>query len=170
MSTTSMSHAGPYSTKLVVPSREQATETLCKLHSSAKLCAKLVQLSVAACELFFSQMARSFFIPFCMTAAATCASIRVRACAVLVHTVRLYNGLLPLSATFPLHARGSAAVGEHLPESLGINWSYGIPHVLVHAFREKDGYQQIVDDSSAQYSIKHYTQPTAPPTTGAAFC
>lgn len=156
--------------KLVVPSREQAAASLSKLHSSAKLCTRLVQLSVAACELLFSQMARSFFVPFCMTAAAACASVRVRACITLMQTISLYNVLLPLSAALPLHARGSAAVGQHLPESLGINWSFGIPHLLVNKFTEQDGYQQLVDASSAQYGLKHCTQPTTAATTGADFC
>jgi hypothetical protein len=156
--------------KLVVPSREQATMSLSKLYSSAKLCARLVQLSVAACELLFSQMARSFFVPFCMTASAACASVRVRACVTLMQTISLYNLLLPLSAAFPLHARGNATVGQDLPESLGINWSHGIPHVLVNIFTQKDGYQQLVDASALQYGLKHYTQPMAPSTTGAALC
>lgn len=159
--------------RLVVPSREQAVSLLSQLHSSAKLCARLVQLSIAACELLFSQMARSFFVPFCMTAAAACASIRVRACLTLMQTISLYNVLLPLSAAFPLHVWGTTTVGQDLPESLSINWSSGSPHLLVNSFTEDAGYQHLVDSSTAQYGLKHYTQPTQPPqppATGATSC
>ena len=163
-----MLHAGYQSVKLVVPSREQAAASLSQLHNSAKLCARLVQLTVAACELLFSQMARSFFVPFCMTAAAACASIRVRACLALMQTISLYNVLLPLSAAFPLHARGSEGVGKDLPESVAVKWTCGIPHLLVNSFEEHDGYQRLVDSSAAQFGLKHYTQPTQAPSTGAA--
>jgi hypothetical protein len=163
-------YAGSHAMKLVVPSREQATMALSKLCSSARLCARLVQLSVGASELLFAQMSRSFFVPLCMTASAACASVRIKACVSLMQTITLYNVLLPLSAAFPLHARGCAAVGQALPESLGVNWSDGVPHLQVNAFTEQDGYQQLVDASAAQYSLKHYTQPTAAPIEGAASC
>lgn len=164
--TSRIHHVGPHSRRLLVPSREQATASLSKLHSSAKLLARLVQLSVPACELLLSQLARSFFVPFCMTAAAACASVRVKACVTLMQTISLYNVLLPLSAALPLHSRAAAAVGEHLPESLGINWSHRIPHLLANGFTEKDGYQRLVDRSAVQYGLKLCTQPTAPPATG----
>lgn len=146
--------------KAVVPSREQAVASLLKLQNSAVLCTKLVQLTVSACELLFSQIARSFFVPFCMAAAASCARIRVKAATTLLQTISVYNVLLPLSAAFPLHARGSTAVGDNLPESLGIRWSHGVPKILVHSFSVEDGYKQLVEVTALQYKLKHYTQAT----------
>jgi hypothetical protein len=122
--------AGLQQKRLALPCMEAGQFALDCIRSAAALAVKLQHLCVHACAALLSQVAASFFVPFCLSGAAGAARVRVLCGCLLPHYVRVYNALVPIVLVFPAQ-RGSVSsamtAGASAPEMIRISWSKGLP-------------------------------------------
>jgi hypothetical protein len=102
-----------------------------RIRMTAVLAAKLQHACVHACAALLAQVAASFFIPVCLSAAACAARLRVLCGCAMPQYVRVYNALVPIVMAFPAQRRtGSVTiVGDDVPEMIRVSWSKGLPQL-----------------------------------------
>jgi hypothetical protein len=136
-----------------VPSREAAVFCLCLLQSSIQLEAKLAFLCAHACEALLAQVAASFFVPFCLSAAAVAARLRVLSGSLLMHSVNVYGAMVPVAAMLP---RGDwlkqGSSGQTIPEMARISWVTGLPSVTFLPFESgAQGFSRLAEQLAEQF-------------------
>lgn len=143
---------GKYQCRVASPTREAAVFVLRRLHAAATLCAQLPTLCAVACEALLAQVAASYFVPFCLSAAAACARLRVAASSYLLKCVESYNSALPSVAAFP-QQRDTPSLGASLPQLLQVDWSAGLPGLRAVAFETPGGFQALAAQLAAQFEV-----------------
>eukprot|EP00892_Ulva_mutabilis_P001747 jgi/Ulvmu1/11573/UM079_0016.1 len=142
-------------TMLVVPTQEEAAAALAQLLADAQLCAQMAVLCTRASELLLSQMAHSFFLPFCLTAASVCATLRISASSHLMQCVSVYNSFVPVAAALPRAKSDGGPLNPSLPESLRVRWVHGLPCVVSQDFPTSAGFRQLAARLHAQHDVAY---------------
>lgn len=138
-----------------MPAQQTAMKALAELVAEVQICERMAALCVRACELLLSQVAHSFFMPFCLTASAMISTLRISASSHLMQCVTIYNSLIPVAASLPRRPSCEPADGMCLPESLGVQWMHGLPCVVGHLFSTPEGFHQLGLRLGAEHDICH---------------
>lgn len=136
-----------------MPAQQTAMKALAELVAEVQICERMSKLCMRACELLLSQVAHSFFMPFCLTASAAISTLRISASSHLMQCITIYNNLVPVAASLPRRLSCKAAGSLFLPESLGVQWIHGLPCVVGHLFSTSDGFQQLGLRLGAQHDV-----------------
>jgi hypothetical protein len=122
--------AGAHQVQLTVPCREAALHVLGLLRTSILLATRMPHLCARACEPLLGQVASSYFVPFCLTAAAVASRVRVLASALLLRLTDTYAQLVTIAAMLPSgHIAHSGLAAAHVYESAHVTWHHGLPDV-----------------------------------------
>ena len=142
------------SPRVALPCREAGQRALRLLLADLQLTTKLQALCVHACEALLAQVAASYFVPFCLTSAATAARVRVLCGDAMLRLVRAYNVAVPLFAVFPAQMRQRDAEGElsYHPELVRVAWQHGVPNVALVPF-VPGGWNEMTDRLAALYGV-----------------
>lgn len=140
--------------RMVVPSQATAVTALAELVVEVQLCCRMSMLCMEASQALVPQMANSFFLPFCLTAAATMATLRVNSTSHLLQCIAVFNQLVPVAAALPYRSARAGNV-RCLPESLGVQWRNGLPAVVVNHFRSTAGFFDLNMHLCAQHCVSY---------------
>jgi hypothetical protein len=114
-----------------VPSHQSAVFVLLRLRAACACVQDLIPALHAASAQLIAQLALSFFMPFCLTALALLARIRLLTCQLLLDGVRAYNTGIEAAVLLPISTRadGRTVSGEGLPQLLRCDWQESMPRV-----------------------------------------
>lgn len=142
-----------FSRRVALPCREAGERALQLLLADLRLAARLQALCVHACEALLAQVAASYFVPFCLTAAAVAARVRVLSGAAMMAIVRAYNTAVPLFAVFPAR-RLDVAAAIDVAETVRVTWRHGVPSVALAPFASgAAGWKSTAERLAAQYGV-----------------
>lgn len=142
-----------FSRRVALPCREAGERALQLLLADLQLASRLQALCVHACEALLAQVAASYFVPFCLTAASVAARMRVLSGAAMMAIVRAYNTAVPLFAVFPAR-RLDVAAAIDVPETVRVTWRHGVPSVALAPFASgAAGWKLTAERLATQYGV-----------------
>ena len=152
--------------QLTVPCREAALCVLGTLHTAIQLAARMPRLCAGACEALLAQVASSYFVPLCLSAAAVTSRLRLLVSAMLLRMTDAYTQLVNIAAMLPLgHMLPDVAAGASVYEAAQLTWAHGLPSVRFVDF--SGGAQAFValalklaEDHSVQQHASRISTPT----------
>ena len=141
--------------QLAVPCREAALFCLARFRAAVQLSARLPHLCADACRPLLAQIAASFFVPFCLTAATVIARLRILSSALLAQLVDVYSTLVTFAAALPcahVASTGVASNAFRVAESVQLAWNVGLPQAVFIPFQSGQGG---FDELAAQLQQQH---------------
>jgi hypothetical protein len=145
--------------QVAVPCREAALLCLRTLSSAATIAARLPHLCASACEALFAQVSASFFVPFCLSAAAVAARVRVLGSALLLKQLESFTDLVTIAAMLPRGPKAAAAWADAhgVPEMARVTWAHGLPQVHFVAFQAGEaGFEQLAAALAERHAIMQH--------------
>lgn len=147
--------AGPHQCRMAVPTQEAGLLRLTTVLSSVHAAARLAQFCVTAAGPLLAQVAASYFVPFCLSAAAVVSRLRILACTALARLSSAYTALVPVIAALPRNDwRTPKRPGSALPEMVRIVWPAGSPVVTDVPFEcGQAGFAALADEQRSRHAV-----------------